>query len=64
MLCEACKTNEARVFLTQIVDGKMSQMKLCEACAQEKGLMNGAALAALRKARGGQDGEGGEAPQP
>jgi len=38
MLCDVCKTNQATVFLTQIVDGKMQKVNLCEACSKEKGV--------------------------
>jgi len=38
MLCDACKTNQATVFLTQIVDGKMQKVNLCESCSKEKGV--------------------------
>jgi protein arginine kinase activator len=38
MICDVCKQNEAKVFLTQIVDGKMQKVNLCDACAKEKGV--------------------------
>jgi len=38
MVCEVCKTNQATVFLTQIIDGKMQKMNLCETCSKEKGV--------------------------
>jgi len=38
MVCDVCKTNQATVFLTQIVDGKMQKVNLCEACSKEKGV--------------------------
>lgn len=38
MTCDVCKTNPATVFLTQIVDGKMQKVNLCEACSKEKGV--------------------------
>lgn len=38
MLCDICKENEAKVHLTQIVDGKMQKVDLCESCAKEKGV--------------------------
>jgi protein arginine kinase activator len=38
MHCDVCKTNQATVFLTQIVDGKMQKVNLCEACSKEKGV--------------------------
>ena len=49
MNCDACKASQATVFLTQIVDGKMQKVNLCEACSQEKGVTDptGFALADL-----------------
>lgn len=38
MLCDVCQSKEATVFLTQIVDGKMQKVNLCEACSKEKGV--------------------------
>jgi len=38
MQCDICKENEAKVHLTQIVDGKMQKVDLCETCAKEKGV--------------------------
>jgi protein arginine kinase activator len=38
MMCELCKKNAATVFLTQIVEGKMKKVDLCEPCSKEKGL--------------------------
>ncbi|MBU3666872.1 MAG: excinuclease ABC subunit B, partial [Chthoniobacterales bacterium] len=36
MQCDVCQSKEATVFLTQIVDGKMQKVNLCEACSKEK----------------------------
>ncbi|MEO6847798.1 MAG: UvrB/UvrC motif-containing protein [Chthoniobacterales bacterium] len=49
MLCDVCKTKDATVYLTQIVDGKMQKVNLCEACSKEKGVTDptGFALADL-----------------
>jgi protein arginine kinase activator len=49
MLCDVCKCNDATVFLTQIVDGKMQKVNLCDACSKEKGVQDptGFALADL-----------------
>jgi len=49
MVCDVCKTNQATVFLTQIVDGKMQKVNLCETCSKEKGVTDptGFALADL-----------------
>ena len=40
MNCDVCKTNQASVFLTQIVDGIMQKVNLCEACSKQKGVSN------------------------
>src|SRR6516165_2912243 len=49
MVCEVCKTNTATVYLTQIVDGNMKKINLCESCSKEKGVTDptGFALADL-----------------
>jgi protein arginine kinase activator len=49
MTCDVCKHNQATVFLTQIVDGKMQKVNLCEGCSKEKGVTDptGFALADL-----------------
>ncbi len=49
MTCDVCKQNPATVFLTQIVDGKMQKVNLCESCSKEKGVPDptGFALADL-----------------
>ena len=49
MLCDVCKTNDASVFLTQIQDGKMQKVNLCDACSKAKGVEDptGFALADL-----------------
>ena len=38
MTCDVCKQNQATVFLTQIVDGKMQKVNLCDSCSKEKGV--------------------------
>jgi protein arginine kinase activator len=42
MLCDICKKTESTVHLTQIVDGKMLKVDLCESCAKEKGVQEAA----------------------
>lgn len=37
MKCDFCD-EKARVFLTQLVDGQMKKVRLCDACAAEKGV--------------------------
>ena len=38
MLCQICGKNEATVHLTEIHDNKMSEIHVCERCAEDKGL--------------------------
>ena len=49
MVCDVCKTNTATVYLTQIVDGNMKKINLCESCSKDKGVSDptGFALADL-----------------
>ncbi len=54
MNCDVCQKDSASIFLTQIVDGKMQKVNLCESCAKEKGVTDptGFALADLLKGVG------------
>lgn len=36
MLCDICGENSATVHLTEIIDDKMTELHLCEDCAQKK----------------------------
>ncbi len=36
MVCDICKASEATIHLTQIVDGKVRKVDLCELCAKAK----------------------------
>jgi protein arginine kinase activator len=38
MLCDICKHNEATIFYKEIVNDKQTELHLCEACAQKKGV--------------------------
>jgi protein arginine kinase activator len=38
MLCDICKTKEAKVHLTQIIEGKTKKVDLCEECSKAKGV--------------------------
>jgi protein arginine kinase activator len=38
MQCQFCKKHEATIHLTEIVDGKRSEMHLCEYCAAEQNI--------------------------
>lgn len=37
MLCDICGKREATVHLTEIINGKVTELHLCEECAREKG---------------------------
>jgi protein arginine kinase activator len=37
MLCELCKQTQATVHLTEIVNDQMTELHLCESCANQKG---------------------------
>ena len=37
MVCEVCKQTQATVHLTEIVNEQMTELHLCEACANQKG---------------------------
>ena len=37
MLCEHCSEREATVHLTQVIDGEVKKLHLCEECAAESG---------------------------
>jgi len=36
MVCGVCNKNQATVHLTEIVDGQMTELHLCEECARQK----------------------------
>lgn len=38
MLCDVCGKNEASMHLTEIVNGEMTELHLCEKCAAEKSM--------------------------
>ena len=54
MNCDSCQSENASVYFTQIVEGKMQKVNLCESCAQEKGVNDptGFALADMLKGLG------------
>ena len=38
MLCDICKQNQAKVHLTQMIEGKTKKVDLCEECSKAKGV--------------------------
>lgn len=38
MICDICSKNSATVHLTEIVDGQMTELHICEVCAKEKSI--------------------------
>lgn len=61
MICDVCQDKHATVYLTQIVDGQMKKVNLCEGCAKEKGVTDptGFALADLLLGLGSDEKVGG-----
>jgi len=49
MNCDVCKEKEANVFFTQIINGQVQKVNLCEECSKQKGVTDptGYALAEL-----------------
>ncbi|MFH1066438.1 MAG: UvrB/UvrC motif-containing protein [bacterium] len=49
MLCERCKSEEATVFVTQVINGETHKVDLCARCAKEMGVtdVSGFSLADL-----------------
>ena len=41
MLCQVCGKNPATVHCTEIHDNKMSEINVCDRCAEERGLQTG-----------------------
>ncbi len=39
MLCDDCKKKPATIFFKEVLPGKVTELHLCEACAQKRGLM-------------------------
>jgi len=37
MICNICGTKEATIHLTEILNGQMAEVHICEQCAEEKG---------------------------
>jgi protein arginine kinase activator len=37
MLCEKCRKNEANVHISKNINGRATELHLCEACARESG---------------------------
>lgn len=60
MLCPKCQKKEATIHLTQIVDGKIQKLDLCEECAKTQGLTDplNASIASLMMGMEGKE------PQP
>ncbi|VGO18460.1 UvrB/UvrC motif-containing protein [Pontiella sulfatireligans] len=38
MICEYCKEAEATIHLTQVIDGAVKKLNLCQICAQKNGI--------------------------
>ncbi len=53
MQCDLCD-KKATVFLTQLVEGEMKKMRLCEECAEEKGVTDPAGFSLADSVMGGE----------
>jgi protein arginine kinase activator len=38
MKCECCHNTEATIHLTQVIEGEVKKLNLCQACAQDNGI--------------------------
>ena len=38
MICECCHETEATIHLTQVIDGEVKKLNLCQGCAQKNGI--------------------------
>ncbi|HSR87484.1 MAG TPA: hypothetical protein VLL07_00905, partial [Pontiella sp.] len=38
MICECCHEAKATIHLTQVVDGEVKKLNLCQECAQKNGI--------------------------
>jgi protein arginine kinase activator len=58
MKCDVCKEAEAKIHLTQIVNGKVQKVDMCEACAKAKGVSDPKAYSLADLLLGMEGGEG------
>lgn len=54
MKCDVCQSEEASVFFSQLIEGKLKKVNLCKTCAAEKGVTDptGFALADMLQGMG------------
>lgn len=54
MNCDSCQKEEATIFFTQVVEGKVQKVNLCKGCADDKGVTDptGFALADMLEGMG------------
>jgi protein arginine kinase activator len=59
MFCDVCKEKQANVFFTQIINGQVQKVNLCDDCSKQKGVTDptGFALAELLLGMGHEAGE-------
>lgn len=39
MICDICRKNQANIHLTEIINGKVKELHICDTCAQDKGMV-------------------------
>lgn len=66
MICDVCQDKHATIYFTQIIDGQMQKVSLCEECAKEKGVTDptGFALADLLIGIGSDERVGSSTDEP
>ncbi|MDA7672858.1 UvrB/UvrC motif-containing protein [Verrucomicrobiales bacterium] len=57
MNCDVCSTEDATLFFSQLVEGKLKRVNLCKSCADEKGVTDptGFALADMLEGMGEEE---------
>jgi protein arginine kinase activator len=65
MHCDICKTNEATIHLTQIVEGNVRKFDICESCSKAKNIIGqfDFSMADLMLGLGASDGMKGDAAE-
>ena len=38
MKCQCCQKNEATIHLTQVVNGEVKKLNICQSCAEKNGI--------------------------
>ncbi|NBT29992.1 MAG: excinuclease ABC subunit B, partial [Gammaproteobacteria bacterium] len=57
MNCDVCQKEDATIFFSQVVEGKLQKVNLCKECADDKGVTDptGFALADMLEGMGEEE---------